>query len=345
VSPPRTVWERLAGEGIVRLSLPTPFAVGPVNVFLVEDDPLTLVDCGTCAPDSLERLEASLRRHGRALEQVERLLLTHQHVDHMGGAHEVARRSGAEVACLDALATYVEDFEDAVAADDAASEALLRANGVGDDLVAQAMTAARDRRAFGRSVRVDRRLAPSSELRLRDRRLDVLHRPGHSPTDTVFVDRAHGLAFAGDHLLRDVSSNALIGRGIEDGAPARPLMSYRRSLEETRALDLSLVLPGHGEPILDHRALVDARLAEQERRAEGFLALLAGGPRSAFEIASERWGPVARQQPFLVVSEVLGHMDILVEARRALRAVGADGTTVFAPADPAGHAERRPRAR
>ena len=43
-------------------------------------------------------------------------------------------------------------------------------------------------RAWGSAVEVTRPLADGSELELRDRTLRVLHRPGHSPSDTVFHD-------------------------------------------------------------------------------------------------------------------------------------------------------------
>jgi hypothetical protein len=72
------------------------------------------------------------------------------------------------------------------------------------------------------------------------------------------------------------------------------------------------VLPGHGDPITDHRALIDERLRMHERRARKLLRLLSGGPLSAYELALEMWGNVAVTQAFLTISEVLGHMDLLI---------------------------------
>ncbi|HVW47218.1 MAG TPA: MBL fold metallo-hydrolase [Solirubrobacterales bacterium] len=323
-------WARSEEQGIFRLLLPTPFAVGPVNTFLIEDDPLTLVDCGTDEPESLAALEAGLAARGRRLADIELLLLTHQHVDHMGGAHVVARRAGAEVACLDRLAPFAESFEEACAAEDAVVFATLRENGAAAELVEAATEAARRRRSLGRAVAIDRSLAAGEQVVLRDRRLEVHHRPGHSPTDTVFLDRGRRTLLGGDHLLPEISSNALIGRGpIGEGGRYRPLVTYRAALRKTLAMELELVLPGHGGPVRDHRALIEGRLAHQERRATELLGLLGGEPRSAREIAQARWGEVAEKQVFLTISEVLGHMDLLLDEGRVRREQGAGGIVRF----------------
>ena len=48
-----------AAAGIHRLAIPTPFAVGRVNVYMIEDDPLTLVDTGPYRSVSSSRTAAT----------------------------------------------------------------------------------------------------------------------------------------------------------------------------------------------------------------------------------------------------------------------------------------------
>ena len=76
------------------------------------------------------------------------------------------------------------------------------------------------------------------------------------------------------------------------------------------------MLPGHGEPVVDHRALIDERFALHRRRAEKIFELIAEHPRTAYEIAQELWGNVAVTQAFLTLSEVLGHVDLLADEGR-----------------------------
>jgi glyoxylase-like metal-dependent hydrolase (beta-lactamase superfamily II) len=125
------------------------------------------------------------------------------------------------------------------------------------------------------------------------------------------------MLLAADHLIAHISSNPLLARPLEaegeyTGPRPQALITYMASLEETRAMDLELVLPGHGRPITDHGALIDERFRLHARRAEKINRLLAQQPRSAHEIAQELWGNVAVTQAYLTLSEVLGHVDLLL---------------------------------
>jgi glyoxylase-like metal-dependent hydrolase (beta-lactamase superfamily II) len=106
---------------------------------------------------------------------------------------------------------------------------------------------------------------------------------------------------------------------------------YLESLSKTRAMDLDLVLPGHGDPIDDHRTLIDERFKLHDRRAEKIHGLIAERPRSAYEIAQALWGNIAVTQAYLTLSEVLGHTDLLLNAGR-VREEERDGVVTFAAA-------------
>ena len=69
---------------------------------------------------------------------------------------------------------------------------------------------------------------------------------------------------------------------------------------------------GHGEPITDHAALIEERFALHQRRAEKLYGLIAEQPRTGHELAQALWGNVAVTQAFLTLSEVIGHLDLLV---------------------------------
>jgi glyoxylase-like metal-dependent hydrolase (beta-lactamase superfamily II) len=321
-----------AATGVHRLAIPTPFAVGRVNVYLVEDEPLTLIDAGPNSGTSFDELERGIQGLGHALEDIELVILTHQHIDHLGLVSLVAARSGAEVAAIDAAVPFVESFSsEAQADDDFAREIMLR-HGIPADVVAALQSVSQAFRAWGARVDVSRPLRDGEALALRDRTLHVHHRPGHSPTDTVFHDSERRMLIAGDHLLRHVSSNPLITRP-RDGSAERPqaLVHYLESLSATRAMDVELVLPGHGEPITAHRELIDQRLELHRRRADKIGRLIEERPRSAYEIAQALWGNIAVTQAYLTLSEVLGHLDLLANEGRAREVEGADAVSVFEP--------------
>jgi glyoxylase-like metal-dependent hydrolase (beta-lactamase superfamily II) len=311
--PPSTL---AADAGIQVLPIPTPFAVGRVNAYLIDDDPLTLLDTGPNSGKALDALERALAEHGRRVEDLELIVVSHQHMDHLGLVDILARRSGAEVAALDALAPWMANYAKGMEADDRFAEDVMRRHGIAQDVRYALRAVSASFRGWGAAATVTRPLAAGSTLPLRDRTLTVLHRPGHSPSDTVFHDAQRGILLAADHLLGHISSNPLIARPLDGGDGTRPqaLMTYLRSLRETRAMDdVQLVLPGHGEPVTEHAALIDERFAMHERRADKIRGLIAQQPRSAYEIAHALWGNVAVTQAYLTLSEVLGHVDLLLD--------------------------------
>jgi glyoxylase-like metal-dependent hydrolase (beta-lactamase superfamily II) len=301
------------------LAIPTPFAVGRVNCYLIDDDPLTLVDTGPNSGKALDELDVALREHGRRIDDLERIVITHQHLDHMGLVGILARRSQAEVVTLDLLAPVIEEFGAYAERDDELAESLMLRHGIPRDVVIALRSMSRAFRAWGGSASVDRRLADGDPLEFAGRTLQALHRPGHSPSDTVFWDAERQELIGGDHLIGHISSNPLIARplGGKSGEPGagrpRALMTYMRSLRETRAMPIATVLPGHGEPVTDHVKLIDERFALHERRAAKIAGLIAEKPMSAYEIAQSLWGNVAVTQAYLTLSEVLGHVDLLVD--------------------------------
>jgi glyoxylase-like metal-dependent hydrolase (beta-lactamase superfamily II) len=334
VTPPGQAAEELtpdealrqaAEAGIHRLQIPTPFAVGRVNCYLIEDEPLTLVDTGPNSGKSLDELEHQLSALGRSIEELELVVLTHQHIDHLGLVEIISSRSGAEVAAIDVVVPFIENFGNDVELDDRFAASLMLRHGIPEDVVTALRSVSRSFRAWGARADVTRPLHDGEELRLRDRVLEVQHRPGHSPSDTLFWDAKRRILLSADHLIAHISSNPLISRPL-DGSDERPraLMTYIASLRRTRELPARIVLPGHGEPIVDHRALIDTRFELHRRRAEKIHALIAERPRTAYEIAQELWGNVAVTQAFLTLSEVLGHLDLLADEGRVREVVHDD---------------------
>src|SRR4026208_867230 len=74
---------------IIPISLPTPFYIGPVNVYLIAEDPLTIIDTGPKTKETIEALRAGLRKAGYLVSDLRRIVLTHAHEDHCGLARSL----------------------------------------------------------------------------------------------------------------------------------------------------------------------------------------------------------------------------------------------------------------
>jgi glyoxylase-like metal-dependent hydrolase (beta-lactamase superfamily II) len=303
----------------------------PVNCYLLRGSPLTLVDTGPGSALALDVIERALAELGVQVRDLELIALTHQHMDHEGLVEILVRRSGAELAAYAPLRQWLADYRASARADDAYAQAVMRQHGLPNDLAALLGVLAAGMHAYGSPGAVTIALDDGDRLSMGAREFSVHHRPGHSPSDIVFLHEPTGLMLGGDHLLAHISSNALVGRPLNAALEAprpQPLVAYARSLAATRMMPVGLLLTGHGEPIGNHRTLIDARLKAQRRRASQILGLLAGGPLTAHAIAQQMWGEIAITQAYLTLSETLGHLDLLVRDGSA-RETGAAGLRMF----------------
>ena len=82
---------------LCRLSVPTPFEVGPVNLYLITAPEVVLVDSGPGMPGAMGRFEKELAAAGMTPESLQKIVVTHAHQDHYGLAQALSRRSGAPI--------------------------------------------------------------------------------------------------------------------------------------------------------------------------------------------------------------------------------------------------------
>jgi glyoxylase-like metal-dependent hydrolase (beta-lactamase superfamily II) len=326
---------RLDAAAITRVVLPAGNEMGTVNAWLIDDDPLTLVDAGSGAPGALQALIAALATRGRRLHEVGLVVLTHHHADHLGLVAEVVRRSGADVAALHPIAPYLEDLSAHAAADRDFSSALLARHGADQPLVDAHRAGWSTFHRLAEPARVTVPLLAGSRITLRDRALEVLHRPGHSETDVLLVDVERGLVLGGDHLLASAPSVPVRDRPITPGRPYAPatddlevLGRYRASLQATEALPVDLVLPGHGAAFPDPAAVVARHLRRQERDVDRVLDRAGREPLTAVELTRRLWPAVDGALTFVLLSAVLGALGVLVAEGRMEHAAGPAGDPV-----------------
>lgn len=314
--------------GVHTIPVPTPFAVGRINCYLLEGDPLTLIDAGPRSEKSFQGLQDGVERAGYKLEDIELVVATHQHIDHVGQITPIVERSGADVAAIDILVERLAEFTWGSEQEDQMAVDLMVRYGVPQDIANMLKEVTASFRELGAPVKVTRPFAAGETLIMGSREYEIFHRPGHSPSDTVFWDAERKLMFGGDHLLSHISSNPLISKPL-DGSPGRTksLINYRESLRKTAEMPIEIMLSGHGLAITDHAGLIAKRLASDDRRTEKIFRLVAEGHGSPHGIANAIWGDIALTQAYLTLSEVIGHLDILVAEGRVVENEGEQFST------------------
>jgi glyoxylase-like metal-dependent hydrolase (beta-lactamase superfamily II) len=320
-----------AAPGIWSIPVPTPWAVGPVNAYLIEDEPLTLIDTGPIDAAAIGALESALDDRGYRVEDLGRVIVSHQHIDHLGLAAALVERSGAELCALEGFDRWLAEYPGSLAHEDAFADDLLRRHGGG--LSAPGARVYRGDLDYGASAAVERTLVDGGVLEFAERRLRVLHRPGHSPSDTVFHDEERAILFGADHVLAwpstPILSPPLDGTDLARGRP-RAFAQYMTSLRATQVMELDIILPGHGEPVRGHREIIAERLKRYDRIIERVAAAVGDEPRTALEIAAAVRGPIQDHAMFFALCDVLGSLDELLDAGGAVERQDADGVTRFA---------------
>jgi len=214
------------------------------------------------------------------------------------------------------------------ALEDAYEIAMLRLHGAGEEIVRSVSDASAWAQAGLASVAVDRVLHDGDRLRAGGHDLAVVLRPGHSPSDTLFVsDR--GWALLGDHLLASSAAAVIAHLPTGRAEPAdrpRAMLRYRDGLKRTADMGLAVGLPGHGPKFSDPRRLVEQRVTEHDRWAQRLLDRMPGAPVSAWTLTTGA-GPRPRvndrsdartlrhpmAEPYVALSSVLALLDLLVE--------------------------------
>lgn len=325
----------LADLGIHRIPVPVPFpqAGGPVNVYLVEEKGggLLLWDSGIGSADGMAALEEGFGKLGRRFAEVRRIVISHCHVDHYGAARFVEERCGHEIPAYAHPVDAPKMAEGGPRWRDRQPlyGAYLAKLGVPVEVLVAIGTQGEKSHGLARRVREVLPIADGEVLETRHLSLRVLHMPGHTPGLLCLHDAEKRLFFSADHLLEKISPNPLIelGPNGEDGV-FRPLLAYVESVLRMRALDLDLVLPGHGPPFSGHRAVIDRLLAFYEKRQARIRALLADGPRTAWEISRALFPAARPTDAFLTVSETIANLEALEHRGEATRAL-VDGVYSF----------------
>lgn len=307
--------------------MPLPFKLDHINLWVLEDgDGWTVVDTGVGLEDTRALWDAALAGAlgGRP---VTRVIVTHFHPDHMGNAHWLAERAGADVWCAQAEWLSAQ-LAVRSAGDIERRLAFYRRNGVtGEALQALRGRAAHYPRLVPSVAPHYRAIRDGDDLTIGGRRWRALVVLGHSPEQVVLHAPDAGVLIAGDQILPRITTNVSVW---PDQPLADPLGLYLASLPRFRAMEPgTLVLPSHGLPFHGLHARLDALVRHHDDRLARTLAALAG-PRTAAEVMAVLFeGEHDAHQLGFALGETLAHLNHLAARGRARRRVDADGCVRF----------------
>jgi len=304
-------------DGFHCLPLPIPFPDGPINSYLAEGEPLTLIDCGTRTDATYNALVDSLASRGYKIGDIQRLLITHHHIDHLGLAERIVAESGAEVWAYPHSVPWLETPEAARQELEQFTDTLFTEGGVPASVIDTINAVNRYLLTLAGATQVTTTIDEGDSLEVAGLSWQVYHTPGHAGDLICLYQPDSRVLLSSDHLLRDISSNPLIEAPTHPGEPhPKPLLNYLREMQRIAQLDIEIAYGGHGEPITNVRDLVASRLIFHQQRAEKLLGLFDERPRTLYELALMMFPNVEDARKYLSLSEVLGHIDLLEQDGR-----------------------------
>jgi glyoxylase-like metal-dependent hydrolase (beta-lactamase superfamily II) len=312
---------------IVSISVPTPFYVGPVNCYLIAEDPVTLIDTGPKTRAAGEALREGLRRARIRVSDIRRIVLTHAHEDHCG----LARSLRDEAKDAEVLVHGWETGHRVGRLEYDEHRQLLVRAGVPPQEIEGMRRMYEGVRAYADALEDNEysELRDEMELEFGGGSLRVVHTPGHTPGSCSFLREADRTIIAGDCVLKRITPNPILSPDpIDPSRRFRSLAEYQVSLARIRSLAPTLVYGGHGEPVNDFEELFNRYLrAMRERQAE-VIRLVPKSGATAWDVARELFPGADDVHRFLAVSEAVAHLD-LAHSEGRLAVELADGREVY----------------
>ena len=317
--------------GVRWLSMPLPFQLDHINLWLLEDDGgWTIVDCGI----GDQRTRACWDEILKAAGSINRVILTHYHPDHAGNAGWLCERFGVDM--WTTQGEYLTAHAVRSSSAGYTSEAVLSVftkNGLDAERTA-AMAKMRGNNRYAELVpdfpHSYRRIIEGDVVRIggRDWRAIIGH--GHAPEHLSLFSEELNTVIAGDMLLSTISTNVSVWSIDPEGDPLRlfleSLARYRELPEDV------LVLPSHGKPFRGAHVRV-AQLEEHHQSRFSELMKSLEQPKSANDLLPILFRrPLDAHQTFFAMGEAIAHLHYLYYAGKARRAVGADGVMRYARA-------------
>jgi len=305
-------------ERILRIPTPTPFGVGDINSYVIlpesGSDQLVLIDTGVGTQEAWLALQAGLNELGYGIEDITLLLLTHAHTDHMGQASRIRETSGCEIWGHENVSLTIASFLPPPERIEV-ERAVLKRYGFSAEMYDKAY----DYRAYIADIfkpcELDRELKDNDIVPINGFDLKVIHTPGHCPEEVVFWQAESRQMFSGDHLLPDVTPVCLLEfPETPEGERIHTLSQYYRSADKVLPYEARYIYPSHGDVFQNHRQLIEGYKLSTERRLLKIAKILEqAGELTPLEVGQQLFPKVWEEQLYAVISEVMGHLDMLLD--------------------------------
>jgi glyoxylase-like metal-dependent hydrolase (beta-lactamase superfamily II) len=293
--------------GIYQLTLPMPFRLNHVHVYLVEaDDGFILIDTGVNTSEAFVGLKRKLDELGLDFNAITQIVITHFHSDHCGQAARVRELGEAQIV-MGATERAVQ--EGIIAGPDNEREEQYLQHGLPPQQAKQHGEVLPYLKSLSIPFEVDIPIGPGHILLAKRRRLEAFITPGHTPGHVCLFLPEEKLMFSGDHILQRITPNI----SLHSYSGPDPLADYLNSLRATLMLGAERLLPSHGLVVEDPETRIHELLQHHDQRLQSCLEALGSKPTTAYEVSLQMFGTVLDAfGRWMALGETLSHLEHLV---------------------------------
>lgn len=308
------------------IPLPTSFAIGPANAFLFTEPEVTLVDCGIDSDESWAALVDALANHALTVADIQHVVVTHAHVDHMGMAGRIIAHSHADLWIWEQIAEWASRTEARLRSRQDFLRYTLNQYDMATlqrDSILNGMGRARELWSSVPENRITT-FSLTDQLQMGGAAWDILHMPGHSNTQTCFYQPESQQFIAADMLLA-LTPAPIMEQPLSGGLEREPCMErLMASYELVYNMEIQRVYPGHGEPFSDYRTLIDAQRSRIAMRKDECYQLVRQGKKRVGDILDVMYAHHPETARFSGMTTVVAYLDLLL-AEGVIREVIEDG--------------------
>ncbi|ACT03084.1 MBL fold metallo-hydrolase [Paenibacillus sp. JDR-2] len=327
-----TVETKVWDGGWIQVKIPLPFSLKWVNSYLIPEDggTYTVIDPGLHTDDALAAWEEVFLNHALTLEQINRIVLTHQHPDHYGLAGYFQERTGAPVYISERSHGYTRRLwgESSTYAEELRAHFAI--HGMPDELT---LDIKNNLDGFVRQVSPQPEvtyLKAGGTIRLGGTEWQMIDAPGHAFGQLCFYEPNKETMICGDQVLPRITPNIAFNPGEEED----PLGCFLNSLDELSGYKVKLAFPGHREPFADFANRI-VEIKEHHKRRLTKMRDMLREPSSAFEVCEHLFGGHLRTNPHnlrFAMSETIAHLHYLEKRGKVIR-TGTPDTVMFRTAE------------
>ena len=315
----------------IRIEIPLGNMFQTVNCYLVPGEQLTLIDCGWPSEENWKLFQEKIKEQGYQVSDIEQVIITHEHRDHIGLLPEILTHSNAIVRAPKMIEDWFSKPKKMNQIHLEFFKKLISSVGFPNDDLEKVYQSVEFAHSVNKIENLDRFefFEEGDFLQIGNTEWEILNTPGHCPTQHVFLQKEQKRIFSSDMLLPIAPMPIVVEDPKKMNESVRALKELLDSFERLRAYNIQTIYPGHGPVFEKANEMIDKQLARMKMRKEECLEAIKSGLNTPYKINRKMY-PYQQMPPnFSGLHMVLGYIDLLMEEGLIAKEMDENGVTIF----------------